>query len=193
MTALGVTKSGKETTFALYSRHATQVCLRLYELEGSDPFHVVDLNREGDLWEITLENRPKTYEYAYRCDGPYKPEEGHLFNKEMDLVDPYATLLNQSSAWNDRRNSPRAVITPQEAFDWQGDSRPMIPPDEVILYELHVRGFTQDPSSGVEKPGTFLGIIEKIPYLKDLGINAVELLPIHTFNETENQKTKPKT
>jgi len=193
MTPLGVTKSGEETNFALYSKHATQVCLLLYELEGDDPFHVVDLKREGDIWEISLENLPKTYEYIYRCDGPYKPEEGHLFNKEMDLVDPYATLLNQSSAWNDRKRAPRAVITPQETFDWQGDSRPMIPPEEMILYELHVRGFTKDPSSSVEKPGTFLGIIEKIPYLKDLGVNVVELLPIHTFNENENQKTKPKT
>ena len=114
MTALGVTKSGEETTFALYSRHATQVCLHLYELERNDPFHIADLQQKGDVWEITLENLPKTYEYTYRCNGPYKPEEGHLFNKEMDLVDPYATLLNQSPAWNNqKKNSQSCYHSPR--------------------------------------------------------------------------------
>lgn len=193
MTKLGVTQSGKTTSFALYSKHATAVFLHLYEIDGPDPFHSAELKQNGNIWEITLENLPETFEYVYRCDGPYDPSKGHLFNKEMDLVDPYAHLLNQSPIWNDRKKSPRGVVTPQEPFDWEGDSRPLIPPENMILYELHVRGFTQDPSSKVERPGTFSGIIEKIPYLKDLGVNAIELLPIHAFNEKENLKTKPGT
>ncbi|MCB1109786.1 MAG: glycogen-debranching protein [Chlamydiia bacterium] len=183
---LGVTQSSSKTHFALFSKHATGVLLRLFEVEGADPFHEVELKREGDIWEITLENLPQTFEYTYRCDGPYEPQQGHLFNREMDLIDPYATLLNRSPVWNAPQRPTRGVVTPPEPFDWEGDSRPFIPPENMILYELHVRGFTQDPSSGVKHPGTFLGMIEKIPYLKDLGVNAIELLPIHTFNEREH-------
>jgi len=193
MTKMGVSQNGKETSFALFSKHATSVQLRLFELDKQNPFHEVDLTKVDDIWEITLENLPKTFEYTYRCDGPYEEAKGHLFNKEMDLIDPYAKLTNQSPTWNSGKFATRAVVTPNELFDWEQDSRPMLSEEEMIVYEMHVRGFTIDPSSQVEQPGTFQGVIEKIPYLKELGVNVVELLPIQLFNERENMRTKPKT
>ncbi len=180
---LGITRSTKGMTFSLYSKHATGVLLRLFEVGGEEPIDEVKLKREGDIWRIVIENPPETFEYTYLCDGPYDPKKGHLFNKEMDLIDPYAREINQSSKWNDRQKPPRGVYRKMEPFDWEGDSRPLIPEEELILYEMHVRGFTKDPSSKVERPGTFLGMIEKIPHLKELGINGVELLPVHTFYE----------
>ncbi|MCB1107958.1 MAG: glycogen-debranching protein [Chlamydiia bacterium] len=185
MVKLGVIQEGNETTFSLFSKHATGVELRLFKVDEKDPFQEVSLTKEGDMWKVTLPSLPETFEYTYRCDGPYNPKEGHLFNKEIDLVDPYATLLNQSPLWNGQKQALRGVVTPKEPFDWEEDARPMIPQEELIIYEMHVRGFTQDASSRVKHPGTFLGMIEKIPFLKELGINAVELLPIHTFNEKE--------
>lgn len=190
---VGVSKTDQGYLFSLYSHSATSAILRLFEEGKEDPFLEKPLEKSGDMWSITLQDLPETFEYTYRCSGPYDPKKGHLFNSEMDLVDPYATRLNGTKKWNDRKLSPRGVITPEKPFDWEDDARPMIPLDELILYEMHVRGFTHHPTSNVKERGTFLGMIEKIPYLKELGINAVELLPIHTFNERENLKVNPKT
>lgn len=193
MIPLGVTQSGRETLFALYAKHATGVMLLLFNVGGEDPIHEVPLEKEGDIWRITLENLPEAYEYTYRCDGPYEPKKGHLYNKEMDLVDPYAKRLNTPIKWNSEKKPPRGMVLPKVPFNWENDARPMLPLKEMIIYEMHVRGLTQDPSSDVKNPGSYLGVIEKIPYLKKLGINAVELLPIHPFNEQDNPKTNPKT
>ncbi len=180
---LGITRSGNETSFALYSKHATVVLLRLFEVGREEPIHEVELKREGDVWRVSLENLSETFEYSYRCDGPYDPKKGHLFNKETDLVDPYAREVNRNSEWNSAQKPPRGVYRKRGVFNWEDDSRPLIPEEELILYEMHVRGFTQDPSGQVGHPGTFLGMIEKIPHLKELGVNGVELLPVHTFYE----------
>lgn len=193
MAQFGVTWSGQECSFTLFSDYATGVLLRLFAPGEDDPFLEAPLSRQGDIWSITLKNLPETFEYTYRCEGPYDPKEGHLFNHDMDLVDPYATRLNTPKEWNGPPTPSRGFVTPQAPFDWDRDSRPLIPTDKLILYEMHVRGFTQHPTSGVKHPGTFLGLIEKIPYLKSLGINAVELLPIHTFNEREVQRRRPGT
>ena len=190
---LGVSKTAEGYQFSLFSHHATSVTLRLFKPGAEDPFAEKHLEKSGDIWSAQVKNLPETFEYTYRCDGPYDIKKGHLFNKEMDLVDPYAKQLNDTPKWNDHRIPPRGMIAPAKTFDWGHDSRPMIPLNELIVYEMHVRGFTQDESSQVKHPGTFLGMIEKIPHLKELGINAVELLPIHTFNERENLKVNPKT
>lgn len=123
------------------------------------------------------------YEYAYRLDGPYDEKQGLRFDPAKILLDPYARSVTGQSHWgcvNHASHGYRARVT-HNNFDW-GDSRhAQIPMEDLIIYELHVRGFTQDSSSGVKCPGTFRGLEEKIPYLKELGINAVELMPIFEF------------
>ncbi|NGX50264.1 MAG: hypothetical protein K1060chlam2_00105 [Chlamydiae bacterium] len=188
----GVSKTAQGFHFALFSHNATSVTLRLFELGAEDPFRERPLEKSGDIWSVVEEGLPETFEYTYRCDGPYEPKKGHLFNGEMDLVDPYAKRLNSSPKWNDRKFPPRGVIAPETPFDWDNDSRPMIPFEELIIYEAHVRGFTNDSSSRANHPGTYLGMVEKIPHLRELGVTAVELLPIHSFNERENLKVDPK-
>ena len=190
---LGVSKTRQSFNFNLFSKNATEVQLRLFHKNAPTPFLEAPLKREENVWKVQLENLPDYFEYTYRCDGPYNPKEGHLFNKTVDLIDPYAKQLNESSKWNEHQGMIRGVVCLKSPFDWEHISRPMIPIENLVIYEMHVRGFTNHLSSQVKHPGTFLGMIEKIPYLKSLGVNAVELLPIHTFNERENLRINPKT
>ena len=144
--------------------------------------------------------------YAYRVDGPYNPKAGHRFNFNKLLLDPYATAITRLPNWDfdpalgynpsvpdgdsvpskvdDAGAMPKCVVT-QDHFDWQGDTSPRHPWSKTVIYETHVRGFTIHPSSGVKHPGTYRGLIEKIPYFKELGVTAMELLPIHEFNESQ--------
>jgi isoamylase/glycogen operon protein len=149
------------------------------------------------MQELTSTPIPQI-EYAWQVDGPHATP-GNLFNPSLFLSDPYAKSLSTSHEWgqcliqDSQGFSPRGRLVLEHPFDWQKDEPPNIPPQELILYEMHVRAFTQSPTSKVKYPGTFLGIIEKIPHLKALGINAVELLPIFEFNECENHRKNPKT
>ena len=130
------------------------------------------------------------FEYAYRVDGPYAPENGLIFDKTKPLLDPYARAVTGQSVWGERPNQDheyRARVVVND-FDWGDHVDPVRPIQDLIIYELHVRGFTRDASSGVTHPGTFAGIREKIPYLKDLGITAVELMPIFEFDETMGRR-----
>jgi glycogen operon protein len=130
------------------------------------------------------------FEYAYRMDGPYDPQNGFLFNKEQVLLDPYARAVAGQSAWgksNKKRNFYHARVVASSSQIKRSRNTP-IPFSDLIIYELHVRGFTKDSSSGVDNKGYFKGIIEKIPYLKSLGINAVELMPIFEFDEMEDPR-----
>jgi len=138
-------------------------------------------------------NLPPAFAYTYIACGPYNIKKGHLFRSDIELADPYASCLNTPSQWGMRKGPVCAIYQKNPPFDWEDIGHPLIPQEELILYEMHVRSFTQHPSSRVKHPGTFLGIVEKIPYLKKLGINGVELMPIHEFNETENQRLNPKT
>lgn len=183
---LGVTKTELLTNFALFSKHATQVFLHLYKISEKTPFFEVPLKKTNTTWHIALKNLPSAFEYSYSCDGPFNPKKGSLFNSAAKLIDPYAKDLSSNSHF-------RARFTEEKPFDWERDSRPMIPMEETIIYEMHVRSFTQDTSSGVNHPGTFLGILEKIPHLKSLGINAIELMPIHAFNKTLSNMVNPNT
>ncbi len=158
--ALGVTQAGNKTTFALYSSHIAELTLCLFK--GEALFLEAPLERQENTWSVTLEDLPKSYEYTYRIGN-------------LEVIDPYA-----------KRLTTRGVVAPTPPFDWENDARPLIPDEELVIYEMHVGGLTKDPSSKVEKPGTFLGMIEKIPHLKELGINGVELLPVHTFDPKKN-------
>lgn len=190
---LGVSTTPEGHSFSLFSHNATSVVLRLFHPGTKYPFLEMPMKKSEDIWSVTIQNLPETFEYTYRCDGPYDIKKGDLFNRDIDLVDPYAKRLNGSASWNGPAHASRGVIVPEQPFNWGNDARPMIPLEELIIYEMHVRGFTQDRSSHVKYPGTFLGMIEKISYLTELGVNAVELLPIHTFNEQELCNTNPKT
>ncbi len=147
-------------------------------------------------------------------DGPYQPREGHRFNVHKLLLDPFATAISQLANWDfgpargydpsaleqdlvsskddDAGAMPKCVFT-HEHFDWH-DDRPLRHPwSKTVIYETHVRGFTVHPNSGVEHPGTYRGLMEKIPYLKELGVTAVELMPVHEFNDAQVPRVNPQT
>ncbi|MEZ4646035.1 MAG: glycogen debranching protein GlgX, partial [Chloroflexota bacterium] len=145
------------------------------------------------VFDLDYEN----IEYGYRMDGPYRPHEGHHFDKTRILLDPYAHGVNGRSVWGQLPDPHNAFqhrgMLPYDDFDWI-DDRPLgTPIENLVIYEMHVRGFTRHTSSGVKYPGTFAAIREKIPYLKELGVNCVELMPIHEFDEFDNKFTNPLT
>ncbi len=207
---LGTCACGTGVNFALFSQYATHIRLELFDHhEDAKAARVIDLdpilNRTGDVWHVWIEGIQPGQLYAYRVDGPYNPKDGHRFNFNKLLLDPYAREISKLPAWDfglargydltvgDANRSmvdnagamPKCVYT-QEHFDWHGDHAPRLPWSKMVIYEVHVRGFTIHPSSGVDHPGTYRGLIEKIPYLKELGITAVELMPVQEFNENES-------
>lgn len=176
--------------FTVHSVGATACELLLFHREDTQPCAVLpipDHYRIGDVWSIIVFDLDiYEFEYAYRMDGPYDPQKGLLFNKDTILLDPYARAVTGQSEWG--RESPigfyKARVV-EDDFDWGGFYRQALPMEDLVIYELHVRGYTRHPSSGVKNPGTFAGLAEKIPYLKELGVNAVELMPIFEFDETQ--------
>jgi glycogen operon protein len=215
---LGATALAAGVNFALLCRHGTSVRLVLFPLDADEPLAEIDLhrrrNRTGDHWHILVGGLPPAFRYGWRVDGP--PGPLHRFNPAIVLLDPAATALSPfpDSPWSVRRverggrsaareaaraapraprgpsGSPRSLFF-RRTFDWREDAPPVIPLEDSIIYELHVRGFTCHASSGVANPGTFRGLIEKIPYLLRLGVTAVELLPVHEFDETDCPFTNP--
>ena len=198
-TPLGVSAVNGGLNFVLYSEHATAVTLCLFLSHSSQPFFEVQLDPKVHLtyalWHIWIGNLPREIEYAYRIDGPHLPQKGMLFDPNRLLLDPYAKGSASSILWGkgdwDAPLAPRGCAPHLEPFNWEKDMPPLIPPDELIIYELHVRGFTMHPTSLVAHKGTFLGVVEKIPYLKSLGVNALELMPIFEFNECEYRLNNP--
>ena len=205
---LGVSLIRDDYNFALFSRNATAVTLVLFA-SGEGPALTelaLDpaINRTGDIWHIQLHDLDQNLRYGYRVDGPWAPGiEGHRFSPKHLLLDPYAAALSGCSNWGEeyvRRGklSPdssfrRRCCLLKDEFDWEGDRPLNRPLKDSVIYELHVRGFTRHASSGVDHPGTYLGLIEKIPYLKELGVTAVELLPVTEFDENENVNRNPLT
>ncbi len=184
--------------FSVFSRHATGAELLLYAGErDQEPFQIIRLdprhNRTFFSWHVLIPDLPPGTHYTWRMEGPYDPHrQGWRFDARIELVDPWARAVNVSH-WNRLRrlregvqphDSPRAIVLAEE-YDWEGDAPLRLPTEQTIIYELHVGGFTRHPSSGVRHPGTFLGLIEKIPYLQALGITHVELLPIMAFDEQD--------
>ena len=212
--SLGVSEEGCDGfNFAVFSRHAERVELLLYDLvEAAIPTLVLDLDpvrhRTGDVWHVFVGGIGWGQSFAWRVHGPWAPRQGHLFDARLQLLDPYATavvetgasdiarLTRRSEAAADQRGAALPAVRSllvDGRFDWQGVERPRRPWSETVIYETHVRGLTIHPSSGVRAAGGFLGLIEKIPYFRDLGITALELMPVQEFNSRDAGRTNPET
>lgn len=218
---LGANFTGTGVNFAVFSRNGTRVLLDIYAHEDdSEPCSIIDLkpetNRTGDIWHVFVEGLNPGALYLYQVDGPFEPEQGHRYNLSQLLFDPYAKALTKESVFKNlppnyktpvnktdielsesRKNQlykfPKCVVIDDKSFDWEGDHPINRPLSESIIYETHVKGFTAGEGSNVENPGTYAGFVEKIPYLKELGITAVELLPVFQFDEYENNNVNPRT
>ena len=179
---LGVQDCCDGFNFALFSRHAERVELLIFEdAAATRPLWAFDLDpayhRTGDIWHALIDGVRWGQAYAYRVDGPSAPQEGQRFDGKALLLDPYALAIAAPEPGNGR------CLLVKRRFDWQGTSRPRTPWSQTIIYETHVRGLTIDPSANSAHPGTFLGLIDKIPYFRDLGITALELMPAQEFDE----------
>ncbi len=200
---LGATLLEDGVNFAIYSQYAKEVFLLLFDSEDGEPTDIIRLkNPTKYIWHAFVRGLKEGQLYGYKVRGDYNPAYGMRFNEHKLLIDPYAKALtdkfknidnllfsydpnstDKDLSFDDRDNThivPKSIVI-DDRFDWQGDTRPDNRLEKLIIYEVHLKGFTAHPSSGVKNPGTYLGFIEKIPYLKDLGINAVEFLPIHEY------------
>ena len=189
---LGATPIPRGVNFTVQSKGATSCELLLYHRKETEPYAVLPFPenyRIGDVYSmIVFGLNVEEFEYAYRLDGPWDPGKGLLFNREHVLLDPYARAVTGQSVWGRKVSEQgyRARVV-RNNFYWGTESQPKIPMEELIIYEMHVRGFTK-MAGDVEAQGTFRGIEEKIPYLKDLGINAIELMPIFEFDELSGRR-----
>ncbi len=196
---MGAAADETGTNFCIFSRHAETVELLLYERhDSSAPFAVIELdpeiNRTFYFWHVYVEEIGPGINYTWRVSGPGDTRiTGFRFDRNRELLDPWAKMVT-CSLWDrvrasapGARNVPgmRAVVPPIETYDWEGDTPLVRPAGQAVIYEMHLGGFTRHPSSGVKYPGTFTGLIEKIPYLKSLGITDVELLPVMAFDEQD--------
>ncbi|WP_152053648.1 glycogen debranching protein GlgX [Tautonia marina] len=220
---LGPTVRSDGINFAVHSQGATRMELLLFDNIADDTPAIVipfsrTANKTGDIWHLFVEGLPNGTLYNYRADGPYRPDkDGSRFNPHKVLLDPYAPAISGDFDWNDgdplgydnslpddpdRHLRPSKVsnlggaprcVAYRSDFDWQGDKHPDIPIEESIIYEVNVRGFTRHHSSETDFEGTYRGFMEKIPYLKDLGITAVELLPVFEFDRFDGPFRDPVT
>jgi isoamylase len=191
---LGAYEFDGGVNFALFSRDGTRVRLEFFSAaEDSSPSRVVDLdpvhNRTGDIWHVWVRGIRPGQLYAYRVDGPHQPEAGQRFDFERLLLDPYAMAIKRPK---DHNVAPKCVMV-REDFAWGDDRTPQHPWSQMLIYETHVRGLTAHASSQVLFPGTFRGLTEKIPYLEDLGVTAVELQPVQEFDASECRARDPRT
>ena len=185
--------------FSIFSRHATGVTL-VFQLEDSDtkPFEIAfdpETNRTGDIWHILVKTKERHFCYGYRMDGVKDIKgKGQVYNRDHVLLDPFCQNIKGRpwGAQSPANDTPLCKLTDHE-FDWQDDRPLKIPMVDSVIYELHVRGFSNHPSSQVQHPGTYRGIIEKIPYLQELGVTAVELMPVTEWDENDNLFFDPKT
>jgi glycogen operon protein len=216
---LGASLNHDGVNFAVFSRNAAAITLILFE--SADPgsrWREIPLdkrgNKTGNIWHCFIKGLGAGVCYLYRADGPYFPERGQRFNPHKTLLDPYAKALTDISNWDygkcsgydpekpgvdltysyidDIANQPRCIVVDDD-FDWQGDLPLNYPLRFSVIYETHVKGLTAHQNSGVKHPGTYLGVIEKIPFFKDLGITSLEFLPVQEFNENEILQRNPRT
>ncbi|MBN2475190.1 MAG: glycogen debranching protein GlgX [Pirellulales bacterium] len=201
----GATPRPRGVNFAVFSRHAERVHLVLFQEGSQEPITEIPLdpkmNKTGDVWHILVHDLDTNVLYGYRLFGPYEPDQGHRFNPEVVVLDPYTPLVSGGLRWGGpdvpHDEAPGCLTRHgriiEDDFDWEDDVPLSTPMGETVVYELHVRGFTCHPSSGVRHPGTFLGLCEKIPYLKSLGITAVQLMPVLEFDELDQIRVDPTT
>ncbi|MDR0948411.1 MAG: glycogen debranching enzyme [Lachnospiraceae bacterium] len=180
--------------FTVHSFGATSCELLLYNRHEKEPYAILQFPEQykvGNVYSmIVFGLNIQEFEYAYRLDGPYNPRKGYLFRKENVLLDIYAKAVTGQSQWgtDTERDSHYRARVVKDDFDWGKTTNPLIPMEDLIIYELHVRGFTKHESSEVTLPGSFSGVMEKIPYFKQLGVNAVELMPIFEFDEMQGSR-----
>lgn len=192
----GACVASNGVSFTINSHGATRCTLLFFKPQASKPYARIpfpDSYRIGDTYSmLVFDIKPDEFEYAFSFDGPYEPAKGLLFNEENVLLDPYSRAVTGQRKWGEKPEGGkdfeyRARVV-KSSFDW-GDIKQLEQPfEDLVIYETHVRGYTKDKSSGVSAPGTFAGLKDKIPYLKDLGINAVELMPIFEFDEMESAR-----
>ena len=189
----GATPLQNGVNFTIHTCGGTSCELLLFHRAQEEPFAVLpfpEAYKIGDVYSMIVYGlNIDEFEYAYRVDGPYCPEKGLLFDKNKILLDPYAKAVAGQRTWGIRWDHTYHARVVKDRFDWGDMPQSKKELCDLIIYELHVRDFTHHPSSGVQHRGTFSGLMEKIPYLKELGINAVELIPIFEFDETMNSRT----
>jgi len=216
---LGASLTNEGVNFAVFSRNAESVKLIIFESSAADsPWIEIPLDKRehktGNIWHCFIRGIQAGTCYLFRAEGSYFPEKGMRFNPHKTLIDPYAKALTDVSEWDfgkcsgydpskpgrdltyssfdDISHQPRCIIV-DDSFDWQGDIPLNYPLRFSVIYETHVKGLTANPNSGVEHPGTYKGVIEKIPFFKDLGITSLEFLPVQEFNENEIIRKHPRT
>lgn len=192
----GACVASNGVSFTINSHGATRCTLLLFKPQAPKPYARIpfpDSYRIGDTYSMLVYDiKPDEFEYAFSFDGPYEPAKGLLFNEENVLLDPYSRAVTGQRKWGEKPEGDkdfeyRARVV-KSSFDWGNIKQLEQPFEDLVIYETHVRGYTKDKSSGVSAPGTFAGLKDKIPYLKDLGINAVELMPIFEFDEMESAR-----
>lgn len=192
----GACVASNGVSFTINSHGATRCTLLLFKPQAPKPYARIpfpDSYRIGDTYSmLVFDIKPDEFEYAFSFDGPYEPAKGLLFNEENVLLDPYSRAVTGQRKWGEKPEGGkdfeyRARVV-KSSFDWGNIKQLEQPFENLVIYETHVRGYTKDKSSGVSAPGTFAGLKDKIPYLKDLGINAVELMPIFEFDEMESAR-----
>src|SRR5579863_5558644 len=196
---LGATPGRHGVNFAVFSKHATSCTLVLFHAGTNDPYVEIPLdptaNRTGQVWHARIDGVDPEVQYGYRFDmQPNPAPEINRFDASRVLLDPYARALSNGAAWGVYKTGARPYrnsLLAEDGFEWQQDQPLNIPLVDSVIYEMHVRSFTCHPSSGVASPGTFAGLIEKIPYLKKLGVTAVELLPVNEFEESDTDRVNP--
>ncbi|XP_011017749.1 PREDICTED: isoamylase 1, chloroplastic-like isoform X4 [Populus euphratica] len=195
----GATVRDGGVNFAIFSANAVSATLCLISLSDlpentvTEQFFLDPLtNKTGDVWHVHLKGDFKDMLYGYKFGGSFSPEEGHYYDPSQIVLDPYAKAVISRGDFgvfgSDDNCWPQMacmIPTADDKFDWEGDSLLKYPQRDLIIYEMHVRGFTQHESSRTEFPGTYLGVVEKLDHLKELGVNCIELMPCHEFNELE--------
>lgn len=201
---IGASIQSNGVNFSIYSKYSTGIELLLFNnIEDNKPSHIIVLDKKKHktdfYWHIFIEGLKAEQIYAFRVHGPFLPDQGLRFNPEKVLLDPYSKLVVTPKGYqrdlaikpgDNISSAMKSVVVDTSVYNWEGDHYPRRSFSKTIIYELHVKGFTKHPNSGIEnsKRGTYAGLIEKIPYLKDLGITAIELLPIFQFDEQDAPK-----
>lgn len=183
----GAVVTDRGVQFVVFSRSATAMRVLLYDnVDDREPTEIIEFDRDtdrwGDVWSAFVPGIGPGQLYHFQSNGPFDPESGQWFDGNARLIDPFAkALAGDFQKCTDGVLRPPKCVVVDDYFDWEGDRHLRRPLSDTIIYEMHVRGFTKSKTADVKHPGTYLGVIEKIPYLKSLGVTAVELMPVHEF------------